>query len=258
MANYAHLAAFEPVDRVLVPGNAPELEAKFHVPIFWLVMFDESCLRDEPLSGVRYGKSPDEHFAIQPPYLVSDSAAAIARLKQRTAALSTLVGADQRKLLGEFVKFARRLKPQVVCRLNELAAMTDLATYTRTLRAALAAVAKLDDAAAQPADYLDAIGAVWNVAEWREQHQDALLAGWGWQVSSEEREARARERKWQKAVGGKDTSELVPYAATTSFQPEQLIQHATLGAGLVVRCLDGSKIEVLFRDGARTLVHGRK
>ena len=37
---------------------------------------------------------------------------------------------------------------------------------------------------------------------------------------------------------------------------DQLLRHAKFGDGFVSRVIDAGKIEVVFRDGARTLAHG--
>ena len=260
MGNDAQLAAFEPIDRVLVPGSAPELVANHFVPIFWLAMFDAADVRDEPLTGVRYN-GKDGLFAIPPPYLATDQASAIARLKKRTPALATLVGEGHRKLLRDFTAFARRLKPNLVVRLSEIAeTMTDRAQYAADIRAALGLVAKLDDPEARPDSYHVApLTGVWSGSDWvGAEHVTELLSGWGWQVSPEARAKRARERKWQKTVGDRPSAELVPYAATRTFAPDELVAHPTLGSGVVVRVVDSTKVEVLFQSGAKTLVHGRK
>jgi hypothetical protein len=254
MGTYAFLANLEPIDRVI--ASAPEVEAKHHVPIFWLAMFDVGDLRDEPYTGVRYhGK--ETLFAIQPPYLITDQASAIARLKKRSAALGALVGETHKKLLRDFTAFARRLKPSMVVRLDDL---SDGAGFGERVRATLRQVATLDDAAARAETYLVeplaqlSLDPAWETSE----QAPALLSGWGWQVSPEERAKRARERKWQKTVGDRADANLVPYAASHTFAPDDLLAHPTLGPGLVIRVVDGSKVEVLFRDGTRTLIHGRK
>lgn len=259
MGAYAYLAGFEPIDRVLSPGAAPELEAKHYVPILWLAMFDEGDLRDEPISGVRFATRPDDLFAVDAPYLVTDAASAQARLKRRTPALAALCTPTHRKLLKDFTTFSRRLKPKLVVRLDGLAEMGDHARFVADVRGALRLVAMLDDEHADPANYLVApLTGIWADATWASsEHAAALLSGWGWQVTSEERAKRTRERKWQKAVGEHPPTALVPYVATHTFKPDELLQHATLGAGIVLRVVEGSKVEVLFRDGPRTLVHGR-
>src|SRR5690349_13745953 len=121
MAGYSHLAGFEPIDRILAPGTAPELEAKGAVPLFWLAFFDETCVREEPLTGCQYAAKPGELFAVGAPYLVSDSTSAMARWRKRQAALQKKVGEEHKKLLRDFGAFARRLKPSMIVRLEDLA-----------------------------------------------------------------------------------------------------------------------------------------
>ena len=55
-----------------------------------------------------------------------------------------------------------------------------------------------------------------------------------------------RERSWEKAVNGK--SEI--------FEEGNLIRHSKFGDGVVTRLLEGKKVEILFKDEARTLAHG--
>ena len=43
-----------------------------------------------------------------------------------------------------------------------------------------------------------------------------------------------------------------------AFTTDELVTHPKLGAGVVTRVVDANKIEVLFREGLRTLVHGRR
>ncbi|MDB4952673.1 MAG: hypothetical protein JWO36_242 [Myxococcales bacterium] len=250
MASYAFLDSLDPIDRVLSAGT-PELEAKLYVPLFWLALFEAGDLRAEPLSGVKYGDR-DGLFAIEPPYLVTDSASAIARFKRRTPALAALCTETHQPLLKKFSTFVRRLKPSLIVRLSDL-------DVKAQIRGALELVAQLDKPDASVDEYLvEPLTTVWAKPDWREsEHAESLLSGWGWQVSSEERAQRARERKWQKAVSGRPEGELINYAASRSYAPDELVNHPTLGAGIVVRLVEGSKIEVLFRDGPKTLVHAR-
>ncbi len=257
MAHYAYLDSFEPIDRVLA-AKASELDGgKSHLPLFWLAMFEEADLREEPLSGVRFAARQDDLFALAPPYLVSDAATAMSRLKRRTPALATLIGADQRKMLQDFSAFARRLKPSIVFRLADLAAESPAGEVATRARGMLREVLKLDNAAITLED-LAPVEAVCLGADWRDQeHATKLLSGWGWQVSAEERAQRTRERKWQKVVGDRPETDFVPYTVNHSFKADDLVSHTKLGLGIVVRAIDSSKIEVLFRDGPKTLVHGR-
>lgn len=250
MGSYAFLDSLDPIDRVL-SATTPELEAKVYVPLFWLALFEVGDLRAEPLSGVKYGDRKGL-FVVEPPYLVTDAASAISRLKRRTPALAALCTETYQPLLKKFATFVRRLKPSLIVRLSDL-------EVHKQVRGALELVAHLDRADATADEFLvEPLTTVWAKPDWRDsEHPESLLSGWGWQVSSEERAQRARERKWQKAVSGRPEGELINYAASHSYQPDELVNHPTLGAGIVVRLVEGSKIEVLFRDGPKTLVHAR-
>lgn len=65
-----------------------------------------------------------------------------------------------------------------------------------------------------------------------------------------------RERDWERRVSGKGVTEFKPYRTTLTFDTNDLIRHAKFGDGFVARVVDRNKIEVMFRDGLRTLAHG--
>lgn len=65
-----------------------------------------------------------------------------------------------------------------------------------------------------------------------------------------------REREWARRVSGKGVDEFKPYRTTTTFDTYELIRHGKFGDGYVARVIDKNKIEVMFRDGLRTLAHG--
>ncbi len=257
MGNYAYLDSFEHIDRIL-SARAHQVEAKHYIPIYWLAMYEPTDIRTEPLSGVRYAKDPDKHFVVQPPYLISDATSAMARLKRRTPALATLGGEAHRKMLTEFGAFARRLKPSIMVRLDDLVAGKPK-EYLESLRGTLELCKKLDDATVHPDSYLiEPLTKIWADAEWKtSDHAEHLLGGWGWRVSPEERVKNSQARKWNKLVGDAESATLQAYTVKKSFVEEELFTHPTLGAGVVMRVVDANKIEVLFREGLRTLVHGR-
>jgi hypothetical protein len=223
-------------------------------------MYEAGDIRTEPLTGVRYAKDPDKHFVVQPPYLVVDATLAMARLKRRTPALATLGGEAHRKMLTEFGAFARRLKPSIMVRLDDLVAGQPMAKFVDDLRATLELCKKLDDATVHPDSYMiEPLTKVWASPEWKASDDaEHLLSGWGWRVSPEERAKNSHTRKWNKLVGDKESDGLQAYSANQAFAPDELLTHPKLGAGIVMRVVDGTKIEVLFREGLRTLVHGRK
>lgn len=65
-----------------------------------------------------------------------------------------------------------------------------------------------------------------------------------------------RERDWEKRVSGHSVADFRAYRVSLSFEPNELVRHKTFGDGYVVRVIDKNKIEVMFKDGSRTLAHG--
>jgi predicted nucleic acid-binding Zn-ribbon protein len=72
---------------------------------------------------------------------------------------------------------------------------------------------------------------------------------------AEAAEENERERLWQSRIAGQPAHAFVLYTPRQSFKEGDLMRHAKFGDGFVVRVIDANKIEVLFRDGARTLAH---
>lgn len=66
---------------------------------------------------------------------------------------------------------------------------------------------------------------------------------------------RERTVTWEKAIAGRSPSDFVQYRPASSFEEGQLLRHTKFGDGVVVRMLEGNKIEVLFRDEPRVLAH---
>jgi hypothetical protein len=67
-------------------------------------------------------------------------------------------------------------------------------------------------------------------------------------------QARAdRERTWEKAIAGRGVSDFRPYRISETFREGDLVKHSRFGDGVVTRILDTNKIEVLFKDEAKTL-----
>lgn len=65
-----------------------------------------------------------------------------------------------------------------------------------------------------------------------------------------------RERTWEKSVSGKGVHDFRPYRVSEIFDEGDLVRHSKFGDGIVTRLLEGKKVEVLFKDDARTLAHG--
>ncbi|HEX3769957.1 MAG TPA: hypothetical protein VHV30_03785 [Polyangiaceae bacterium] len=69
-------------------------------------------------------------------------------------------------------------------------------------------------------------------------------------------QAQKHEQTWEKALNGKGPKDFKPYNVGGSFQEGDLLRHKKFGDGLVTRVIDLHKVEVLFRDEARTLAQG--
>ncbi|MBX3191625.1 MAG: hypothetical protein KF819_31825 [Labilithrix sp.] len=65
-----------------------------------------------------------------------------------------------------------------------------------------------------------------------------------------------RERTWEKAIAGKGVHDFRQYRVHETFNEGDLIRHSKFGDGVVTRLLEGKKVEILFKDDARTLAHG--
>jgi hypothetical protein len=64
---------------------------------------------------------------------------------------------------------------------------------------------------------------------------------------------RQREATWEKAVLGQPISSFKSYRASQTFGTGDLIRHGKFGDGYIVRVIDRQKVEVMFKDGPRTL-----
>lgn len=68
--------------------------------------------------------------------------------------------------------------------------------------------------------------------------------------------ATKHEQKWEQAIAGRGVLEFRAYNAGGNFREGELLRHKKFGDGVVTRVIDASKVEVLFRDEARTLAQG--
>ena len=56
---------------------------------------------------------------------------------------------------------------------------------------------------------------------------------------------------------GREAGSADPYAVSSKFGADDLIDHPTFGLGIVKEARSGNKIEVLFEEGPKLLVHNR-
>jgi hypothetical protein len=74
-------------------------------------------------------------------------------------------------------------------------------------------------------------------------------------VSHKARAEKERYDGWATRTLGKAVDAFTRYSMDHTFREGELVVHTKFGEGYVERVLDGSKVSVMFRDGARTLAH---
>ncbi|HEX2731768.1 MAG TPA: hypothetical protein VHM70_09190 [Polyangiaceae bacterium] len=62
---------------------------------------------------------------------------------------------------------------------------------------------------------------------------------------------------WENHIAGKDQGAFRNYSISSRFERDELIRHKTFGEGCVLEVLQDQKINVLFREGVKVLVHDR-
>ncbi len=65
--------------------------------------------------------------------------------------------------------------------------------------------------------------------------------------------ATRHEQQWEKAIAGRSVTDFKTYNVGGSFSEGDLLRHKKFGDGVVTRVIDAHKVEVLFKDEARTL-----
>jgi hypothetical protein len=68
--------------------------------------------------------------------------------------------------------------------------------------------------------------------------------------------AMRHEQSWEKAIAGRGVHDFKAYNVGGSFHEGDLLRHKKFGDGVVTRVIDAHKVEVLFRDEAKTLAQG--
>ena len=67
----------------------------------------------------------------------------------------------------------------------------------------------------------------------------------------------APAQDFQALLKGRTAADARRYALSDRFRPGEVIAHSTFGLGVVTAERDGVKIEVIFAEGPKMLVHGR-
>ena len=68
---------------------------------------------------------------------------------------------------------------------------------------------------------------------------------------------KARSSRYQMLLRGKDMALAKRYSPKDNYEPGDVVEHPSFGVGVTIAVRDGAKIEVLFDDGSKVLVHGR-
>jgi ribosomal protein L44E len=72
------------------------------------------------------------------------------------------------------------------------------------------------------------------------------------------RTAAAKTADLPSLLRGRDPNNGRVYATTERYAENEVLRHATFGPGVVTQLKDVNKIEVMFQDGAKVLVHQRR
>ena len=77
--------------------------------------------------------------------------------------------------------------------------------------------------------------------------------------TSKTKEAKPRltANQFEIVMHNRDIARARRYRISETFEDTDVIDHKKFGLGAVIRRIEGSKIEVLFRDGPKVLVHAR-
>lgn len=68
---------------------------------------------------------------------------------------------------------------------------------------------------------------------------------------------KGRKTNWTTLVSARDLSQARDYKVSATFEEDELIDHSMFGVGVVLEAVPGNKIQVLFEEGAKLLVHSR-
>ena len=67
----------------------------------------------------------------------------------------------------------------------------------------------------------------------------------------------ARTSEWETRIAGQPATAFTRYSMAKTYDMGELVHHPKFGDGFVAVVLDGGKISIVFKDGAKTLAHGQ-
>ena len=68
---------------------------------------------------------------------------------------------------------------------------------------------------------------------------------------------KSRASRYQTLLKGKNMALAKRYSPKDNYAPGDVVEHPSFGVGVAIALKDGTKIEVLFDDGSKVLIHGR-
>lgn len=66
------------------------------------------------------------------------------------------------------------------------------------------------------------------------------------------------EVEWREELKSRESSPTLAYGTTKDFKAGDVIDHPTFGCGVVKNLKDGNKLEVIFQQDVKTLIHRMK
>lgn len=77
----------------------------------------------------------------------------------------------------------------------------------------------------------------------------------GSRIAHKARAEQERYETWASRTLGKSVDAFTRYSMDRTFRPGELVIHSKFGEGYVDQVLEGSKVDVVFRDGHKVLAH---
>ncbi len=67
----------------------------------------------------------------------------------------------------------------------------------------------------------------------------------------------ARSSDWEQRIAGQPVTAFARYSMSRKYTEGELVHHPKFGDGYVALVLEGNKVSIVFKDGAKTLAHGQ-
>jgi hypothetical protein len=109
----------------------------------------------------------------------------------------------------------------------------------------------------QPKSERESRAAARAAARSSEPRSSSSRAGGVERLTAAQRAERDQTLAWERAIAGQPSGAFKPYRINLTFGEGELIHHSKFGDGVVAKVIDRGKIEILFKDGPRTMAHGQ-